>query len=345
MNERSTRSRPIRVCYYMQTHTRPAQVARLVEIIKEDSPDSVVLISHDAAGPPLDIPRLESLSGVHVFIGPGGYGNFSHLDPYLAAVDWLDAHGVEFDWLENLTGQDYPLRPIADIERVLADSNVDGYLQYAPVFPDRTPPDADWGAGPQFRLCNPFDTAMRFEYQHRWIGRPTPAKQRWLRPVMMLNLVQPWVRVSLAYSTIATRRRNTIFTDDFICYGGSFFCSLSAPCVRYARDFARDNPDVIAFFRTMPAPNEVFLQTVLVNSGEFRLVPDGKRYIDFSKSRNNHPKTLGIADLDAMLASGAHWARKFDATRDSEVLDILDRHVKGQGADVLTCRDHEPGLR
>lgn len=318
----------IRVCYYLQTHTLPGQVAHLVEVIKEGSPGSVVLITHDAAGPPLDSPRLEALPGVYVITGPGGYGDFSHLDRYFHAVDWLDSHGVEFDWLENLSGQDYPLRPIADIERSLLHSNVDGYLQYAPVFPDRTPLDADWGAGPQFRLCAPFDAAMRYQYRHWWLGLPTPAKQRWLRPVMALNLLQPWVRVSLGFSTIGVRRRSTMFTDDFICYGGSFFCTLSAPCVRYARKFARDNPDIVAFFRTLQGPDEVFLQTVLVNSGEFRFVPDGKRYIDFSRSRNNHCKTLGVADLDAMMASGANWARKFDPTHDAEVLDILGRHVQ-----------------
>jgi hypothetical protein len=320
-----------RVCYHLQTHTMPAQVARLVEVIKEGSQDSVVLISHDDSGPPLDVARLEALPGVHVFTEPGGYGGyggFSHIDRYLAAVDWLDANGVEFDWLTNLTGQDYPLRPIADMERTLARSDVDGYLLYAPVLADRTPPGADQGAAPRYRLCTPFDAAARYQYRHWPIGKPSRAKQRWLRPLMALDWVQPWVRLSLAFSTIGVRRRKTIFTDNFICYGGSFFSTLSAPCVRYVREFARSNPDIFAFFRTVLAPDEVFLQTTLVNSGKFRFEPDGRRYFDFTRSRNNHPRTLGAADLDAMLASGAHWARKFDPAYDSEVLDILDHHIR-----------------
>jgi hypothetical protein len=316
------------VCYYLQTHTRPAQVTRLVKVIKEGSSAGVVLISHDAAGPGLDIPQLEALPRVHVLTRPGGYGDFSHLDRYFAAVDWLDSHGVEFDWLENMTGQDYPLRPIAAIEDALARSAVDGYLQYAPVFPGHTPPGTDNDVAPQFRLCSPFDAAMRYQYRHWRFGRPTLAKQRGLRPLMALDWMQPWVRVSLAFCTIGVRQRRTVFNDDFVCYGGSFFCTLSAPAVHYARRFARDNPDIVAFFRTVLAPDEVFLHTVLVNSGEFRFEPDAKRYIDFSKSRNNHPKTLGVADLDAMLASGAHWARKFDPEHDAEVLDMLDRHVR-----------------
>ena len=305
--------------YYLQTHRAPAQVTRLVELIKAGSPDSVVLISHDSARPPLDTRRLQALPGVHVFSESGGYGDFSHLDRYCAAVDWL----------ENISGQDYPLRPIADIERDLADGDVDGYLLYAPVFPDQTPPDADQGAAPGFRLAAPQDAAMRYRYRHWWIGRPTVAKQRWLRPLGGLNLLQPWGRVSLAFSTVGLRRRDSVFSDDFVCYGGWFFCTLSATAARYVRDFARDHPDVVAFFRTVQAPEEVFIQTVLVNSGKFRFEPDAKRYIDMCGSRNKHSKTLGIADLDRALASGANWARKFDGAHDSEVLDVLDRRVRG----------------
>lgn len=318
----------VRVCYYLQTHRSPEQVARLVAVIKEGSPDSVVLISHDAAGPPLDIGRLEAVPGVYVLVEPGGYGDFSHLDRYFAAIDWLDEHGISYDWLENITGQDYPLRPIADMEHDLASCNVDGYLLYAPVFPERVPPGADQGAAPGFRLCAPSDAATRYRYRHWRFGRPTPAKQRWLRPLMALNLIQPWVRVSLAYSSVGVRRRGTPFGDGFVCYGGWFFCALSAACARYVRDFARDNPGMVALFRTFLAPEEVFLQTVLVNSGRFRFVPDAKFYIDLIASRNGHSKTLGVADLDRMLASGANWARKFDQAHDAEVLDIIDRRIR-----------------
>jgi hypothetical protein len=317
-----------RVCYHLQTHTRPAQVAHLVELIKRGSPESVVVITHDERGPKLDIRRLAALPGVHVLTLPGGYGDFSHIDRYFATVDWLDEHGIEFDWMENLTGQDYPLRPIAEIERVLSSTEADGFLQYAPVYPSRTPADVDWGAGPEYFLCSPFDAEMRYDFRHWRMGRPTLAKQRLLRPLMAIDWMQPWLRLSLGHSSIGVRRKRTLFNPDFICYGGSFLCTLSARCVNYLRTFARDNPDAVAFFRTTLGPEEIFFQTVLVNSGQFRLVPDSKRYVDFSKSRNNHCKFLGVADLKAMRASDAHWARKFDPARDAEVLEILNHCVE-----------------
>jgi hypothetical protein len=314
----------MRVVYYLQTHTRPAQVTRLVELIKAGSPDSVVLVSHDASRPPLDEARLAKMPGVHVFNEHGGYGDFSHLDRYFAAIDWLDSRGIDYDWLENITGQDYPLLPIPELEAKFASTTTDGYLFYAPVFPGQSP-GADPGAGTA--LCQPWDADMRYQFRHWWLGKPTAAKQRWLKPLMAIDFVQPWVRLSLAFSTIGVRRRSTVFSDDFVCYGGWFFCTLSSAAARYVRDFARDNPEVTGYFRTVLAPEEVFLQTVLVNSGRFTFEPDAKRYIDLSASRNNHSKTLGIADLDAMLASGAHWARKFDPEHDAAVIAALDQRV------------------
>jgi hypothetical protein len=328
MEQRQSNSRPIRVCYYMQTHARPGQIERLVRVIKSGcSPESVVVVHHDSTRVSLDVDRFESLPGVYVIQGPGGYGDFSHIERYFAAVDWMEERAIAYDWLENMTGQDYPLRPIAEIEQIVAASGVDGFLQYTPLFPERMQAGADWGAGPDFRLDTPFNTSMRYEYNSWRIGRPTPGKQRWLRPIMALNLIQPWVRVSLAFSTIGIRRRDTIFNDDFILYGGSFFCTLSASCVRYARDFARENPEVVEFFKGTLAPDEVFLHTVLVNSGKFRFIPDGKRYIDFKNSRNNHPKVFSADDVPVLLKSGAHWARKFDTSRDPDVLDMLDAYV------------------
>jgi hypothetical protein len=335
-----TNDRPIRVCYHLQTHTNPDQVARLVEIIKRGSPDSVVVISHDEKARPLDTSRLERWPGVKVLLHPAVYGAFTHLDRLFAAVDWLSYHGVDFDWLVNLTGQDYPLRSISDIEKSLAECEHDGFLQYAPVFPKQTPASADWGAGPGYVLCEPLDARLRYKYRNWRVTRPTPFKQRWLRPLMALNLVQPWVSVSLAFGSVGVRRTSTIFSDDFICYGGSFSCTLSARSLYYARDFARENPFIVSFFNGVLGPDEIFLQTVLVNAQKFTFEPTNKRYIDFTGSRNNHPRILGVGDLESMLRSGHHWARKFSYSHDAKVLDLIDDHI---GAKVLDLIDDHIG--
>jgi hypothetical protein len=327
MAAQATRTRST-VVYFLQTHHKPVQVARLVRVITEGSPDAVVLISHDAAGSALDVAALQALGNVHILLHHGGYGDFSHLDRYLAAVDWLDANGVDYDWLENLTGQDYPLRPIPEIEDALAATDYDGFLLYSPVFPDRVPASAPQGAGSSYIPVRAVDAIMRHDYRHWRFGGPTPAKQKWLRPFMVINFVQPWIRLSNSYASVGVRRRRTVYGPGFHCYGGSFFCTLRADCARYVRDYARANPDVVAFFRTVLAPEEAFLHSVLVNSGRFNLDPDYKRYIDWTGCTHTHPRTLGLEDLDRLLASDAHWARKLDLDRDPKLFAILDQRVR-----------------
>ena len=234
---------------------------------------------------------------MHVFSEPGGYGDFSHLDRYLAAIDWLDAQGIEYDWLENITGQDYPLRPIAEIERDLADGDVARHL-LPPVFPDRTPPGADQAR--RQASCSAAWSARGHALPVQEVagfGKPTPVKQRWLRPLVGLQLRRS-PEVTWPFSTVGLRRRDTLFGDDFVCYGGWFFCTLPPPARGTCATSPAHNPTWSRFFRTVQAPEEVFLQTVLVNSASSASSPTPKRYIDLRGSRNNHSKTLGLADLD-----------------------------------------------
>lgn len=322
------------VAYYLQTHYRPAQVERLVEVITEGSPGAVVLVGHDIAGQPLNVPRLQAMGNVHVLPQRGGYGNFTHVDRYVEAADWLDDNGVDYDWLENLSGQCYPLRPIAEIENALATLDTDGLLLYSPVFPERVPASADQGAAAWYRLVRPFDARMRYDYRHWQLGRPSDSKERLTRPLMLLNFVQRWVQVSNSYFAVGVRRRRTVFGPEFNCYGGSFFCTLRADCVRYVSDYVKSNPDAVGYFRHVLAPEEVFLQSVLVNSGKFSFTVDNKRYIDWSGGRYCHPKTLGAEDAAAIQASGAHWARKLDLENDPGLFDIIDQDVRRSPVDA-----------
>ena len=321
------------VVYFVQTHTRPAQIARLTKAITDGNPGAVVLISHDVDGQALDVPRLKALGNVHVLFHRGGYGDFSHLDRYFAAVDWLDEHGIDYNWLENLSGQDYPLRPIAEIEAELDATSFDGFLLYSPVFPERVPRGADWGAA-GYRLCPPFDAAMRYDYQHWRFGKPTPAKVALLRPFMVLNLLQPWFRLSNSYAALGVRHRRRVFGPGFHCYGGSFFCTLRAEAVRYLRDYSTSNPEKLGYFRRFLAPEEAFFQSVLVNSGRFKLSTDYKRYIDWTGCTHTHPRTLDAQDAPALLASDAHWARKLDLDNGGELFDILDQRIRRMSAQL-----------
>jgi len=185
----------------------PAGDAR-IEVITEGSPGAVVLVGHDVSGQPLNVPRLEAMGNVHVLLQKGGYGNFTHVDRYLEAADWLDANAVDYDWLENLSGQCYPLRPIAQIEETLGSLSSDGLLLYSAVFPERIPAGTDQGAA-GYRVVPPRDAKVRYDYRHWQLGMPSAARDRLIRPLMAINRVQPWARVSGSYFSVGMRRRRS----------------------------------------------------------------------------------------------------------------------------------------
>jgi len=304
----------VRFCYAIQSHRSPAQLLRLVRQIRRMSPDSVIHVSHDRAGAPLDTAAFAAVGGVIVEFHQGGYGDFSHVDRYLAAVDRLVSEGVRVDWLANLTGQDYPVRHLAAGEAEVARSTVDGFMEHWPALG----PDSHWGAR---------KARSRYHFHYRRVLPLSPLGARLLRPLQAINRVQPLLRVNASYGLVLGRRVRTPFGPDLVLHGGSAYSTLSWAAVEYLRGFLHDRPDVLAHFRPTLSPEEAIFQTILASSGTFRLDPDCKRYFDFSGSRFNHSRVLTLADLPAAWASGAHFARKIDGDRHPEVLDALDDHL------------------
>lgn len=297
-----------RVCYHIQSHRDPAQVLRLVRRIRSMSRNSIILVSHQVGGEPLDHAAFESVGSAHVLPTTGGYGDFSHVDRYLESVRWLIEHDESFDWFLNISGQDYPTIELASAERELATSDVSAFIQMFPVF-DAT---SHWSHR---------TASTRYAYRHVRIAPPKPWIQKYSRSLAALNTVQPWIRYSPTFVSIG-RRTPMPFSTDFTCYGGSFYANLSAEAVRHVLDFCDRHPDFVAWARGVLAPDEIFIPTVLGNTPGLRIRNDCKRYFDFSESRANHPKTLTEEDLPRVLASGSWFARKFAA--DASALDRLD---------------------
>jgi hypothetical protein len=274
------------------------------------SPEALIVVNHDVRGTPIAASDLTGTEAV-LITSPGGYGDFTHIDRYLAAVRHLDAVGEHFDWICNLSGQDYPVTHLDTVERELASTSYDALVELFPVFA----PESHWSRR----------TALtRYHYRYRSVGTPSErfhARTRWLAAV---NRVQPWVRFSPAYARLG-RRTAWPFDGDLTCYGGSFFTNLSRRALDTLVQFVDERPEVVAWARGVLAPEEMFVQTVLANSPGLRLQADNRRYYDFAGSVGNHPRVLDLSDVATVVAGDAWFARKF--TPDSPALDAIDDHL------------------
>ncbi len=116
------------------------------------------------------------------------------------------------------------------------------------------------------------------------------------------------------------------FPEGLRPFGGGAYWSLSRECIEYVSGFVAERPDVVAFFRRVDIPDEIFFHTILMNSPlRDTIVDDNLRYIDWERGRR--PAVLEARDIDALRASPKLYARKFDVHQDESVLDLIDREL------------------
>lgn len=302
-------------CYLILSHKDPKQIYRLIRRIKTSSPDSYILLSHDSKNCDIDVPKLKKIPGVYVQFANADRGDFSLVQNYFSAVDWLLKNNIDFDWLIKLSAQDYPTQPISQLENTITKTKYDGFMEYFQVFSSESHWSIKEGSG-------------RYLYRYKKVPLSIP---KWLFSMLkvcrIVNHVQNFFRLDFEYGLRIGVRQKSIFDRDFQCYGGLFFTMLSKRCVLYLDEFYKNNPQIIEYYKETLIPEESLIQTILINSKKFNFYNECKHYINFDNSIHGHPKILTEKDYHAMTQDNYYFARKFDREVDSKILDILDRRL------------------
>ena len=248
--------------------------------------------------PPPDAARLAELDAeLRLTSAPITWGDASYLRSLLEVI--AAAALAPDDWLTILTGQDYPLRPLRDYERHLAASAADMALEE---------PDDD----PNLPL-------FLERYLVRSYRLPLWTDRHRVRQVMKHIPGFSMSRSPRGLPPDLNRRRlRTPFSDDFRLYKG---CDQFALSGRAAHVLLRADPGLMRYYSHTRVPTESYPHTVLRNDPSLRNLAGMVHYAQWVDTP--HPKWLTSDDLDAMLASGFWFARKFRP--DEPVLDELDR--------------------
>lgn len=213
------------------------------------------------------------------------YGR-SYGTTFLANLDAMRVFSeFQYDYFVNLSGQCYPLMPITQIKEHLGSRSV-AHIEHFRL-PVAYP--LDWG---------PRGGLHRINYRwFRFLGR---------------DIRVPRLSKNLPYNMHP--------------YGGPAWFCLPKRHADYVLDFVSRHPKIVGFYKRSHIADEMFFQTIIMNSPlKDEVMNKDEWYIDWSRSRNGHPPILTKADLPSLLASGKLFARKFDVTVDSEVLDLIDK--------------------
>ncbi|ELX13300.1 core-2-branching enzyme domain-containing protein [Janthinobacterium sp. HH01] len=302
-----------KIAYLVLAHDQPALFGRLIAALQHDG--ATVYAHIDGKQDAAPFRQAAGALPVRFVDAPvavnwGGYSQVEAMLKLLAA-----AAGGGHEHVIFLSGRDYPLRRPGELQALLAQDPQRNFINF-------------------YALRKGTDFSHRIEiyaFRDLYARLRAPAVKR-----VALFLVRAANRV------LPARR----FVPGLRPYRGSTSWCLSAAAVAYLLDFVRQekNAPVLRFFRSVTGADEIFFQTILLNSP---LAPHcsgyddaaqhqsamnenkvSLHYIDWNPLREN-PAVLETRDFAPLMQSGKFFARKFDQARSAELLDRIDRARRG----------------
>jgi hypothetical protein len=315
------------VAYLITSDTSPERVTRLAAVLRAGRPYSAIAVRHDGADGTLDLRRLHELDVDLLETTTIERGSADELMMLLRCIRRVRA-AARFDWLVVLSGSDYPVRPIAEIEATLAGVDSDGLIETHVC----TPPAIRLGATvgqPALRYhyrwssprrSRPLGRALAGALSPHLAAEVTPAGVRIGVPAKRSPFKQPKRKLSTTpnrhnpLSSLQAER--SPFGAGLECRYGPCSFVLSRRAAEAIDAAVRAHPELVLYYRDTLVPAESYIHTVLANDPSISLRNENRRF-----------ELSGTVDVDAVLASRADFAGRFDARRDTAALDAIDDRV------------------
>ena len=231
----------------------------------------------------------------------GGWSHTAAILGLMRAAATFDT-GETFDYYVIMSGTDYPVRPNAELERILSTGGE--FINLREGFQTDKP-----------------EKRVKYYWFDGFDRRSRSPKTILFRGIeLILRLV--------------TRKRRYPFDRVFT---GTVWSALSAGCVRHILDYVESHPEYVAFFRTALIPEEFFFHTIIGNSPYRGQVRTSLTYADWSDGKASGPALITMERLDR-LAPGRlvgwgskeydpFFARKFNDAS-AEVVAAIDSRFR-----------------
>lgn len=284
------------VVVVMLTHRAPELVRRLVDQVLLGN-DVAVVLHHDPRGPELDLPRSSQVLVVPHPIR-AGWGRIGLARAVLDSLEHARRHVRELGWALVVSGQDYPCRPMADIESELVSSPYDAYVRWLPVGAPAHDV-GDWQRLARTRYLR----RRRLPFTHRHVPAPRLHPFRGDRDLFIGDM---WVNLGPAALDHVVAQRSRL-------------------------------PGVERYLARCQIPDEALLTTLLLNDATaLRIANERRRFIRWTPGAL-HPATLTLTDLEDVVAGDDFFARKVALPVSLPLLDALDaldgrRRVAGRAS-------------
>lgn len=287
----------MKIAYLIIAHKNPTQLIRLIDRL--NSENSFFIVHYDKKSNIKEYDylkkNLESRNNVY-FIKKRikiYWGEFSIIKIIIRLLNELKRLNVSYDYAILLSGDHYPIKLNKSIEKFLLKNNGYSFIQGSSMI-------TGWGKC----LCE------RYEKWHIFVDGKFQDYPGENFPIII-------------------KRRFIKGFEPF--YGSSWFC-LSKEIVNYIIDFLKNNKKYARYFKFVHIPEESFFNTILYNSKyKNKIINDDLVYIKWPKppEDTSHPYIITKNYFKELKNSKDLFARKFDSTIDSEILNLIDKEILG----------------
>jgi hypothetical protein len=217
------------------------------------------------------------------------WGGFSQVEAILNSLRQVAAEVPAFDKVVYLSAQDFPLLSNRRLQQELARVAGHELLDTMPIGADGWP------------------VAFRYQYFYREGGGRAER-----------------LACALANRALRLAGRTRSPPAGLALYGGSSWWALSRDCIRALLARIEREPAIVRFFKTVLCPDEMFFQTLVMNSPfGGRVLSQNFRYVRWPPHGARNPKVLDETDFEHIRASGAHFCRKLDSRLSAALLPRL----------------------
>jgi hypothetical protein len=278
--------RVMKQVFLIHAHKDLAQLNTLVEQLRDK--DFITYVNLDRKSD-IDPARLHPAARLVDKRIDVRWGGFSQVQATLNSLQQIMAEVPAFDKVIFLSAQDFPLLPNEGLKRELAALAERELLDTVAIG------EAGW------------PVAFRYEYFYREGGN-------WLERAAC----------KLANGVLRALKRRRRMPHGLEPWGGSSWWALSRGCVDVLLDTAARDSALMRFFRTVQCPDEMFFQTLVMNSPwRERVLGENLRHIQWPKHGSRNPKILDEADFEDIAAARAHFCRKLDSRASAGLLPRL----------------------
>jgi len=225
------------------------------------------------------------------------------------AVSYEKEKGIKFGWFRLLSGQDYPLKPFDEYETYI-DSNPNEYMGLQLLEEDQH---------------------IRDKFA-RW-RNPAPREYAANHPKSII-FNKSYIGVSHVLEVIKTKLIGTpaeyLQKHEIIPAGGPSWWTISHALVGEILQEYSENGMITQVIRQTATPEESYIQTIYINSKLYHGLKTWNLTIaNFGRREQvvtGHTYPFRKEDYEELVTCGDYFARKFDESVDSEILDLLDQN-------------------